>query len=317
MSEFVILCIAVCLAATALSIAAGVLATHVIWACISRLGLNRRILRYPALLFVIRILPLSFPVGIVSFAVLPSFLVLEPRQTSEKPDWWLTVLAMCSLLALGLFIVKLAKTLIRTRRTEREWMLSSRRLAVTAKLPIYELQNPDSLVAVLGVFSPRIFVGKRILASLTPDELKAAVAHEVAHIRSLDNLKQVLLSATGLLPSFDRIDRAFRSAAEISADSRAMRSRISPLDLGSAIVKVARLRAAVPSIAASHLVPDFEGSALQVRVDHLQTLFDGEKSHSRREKYASLVAPMLLIIYVAKLQLWLELAHRVTEMLVR
>jgi Zn-dependent protease with chaperone function len=306
-----------CLAATALSIAAGVLATQVIWACISPIGLSRSILRYPSLLFVIRTLPLSFPAGIVLFAVLPSFFLLEPRQTSERPDWWLAALAMCSLFAIGFFAVKLAQTLIRTRRTEREWMQSARRLDVPAEVPIYELQNPDSLVAVLGVFSPRIFVGERILAWLTPEELKAAVAHEVAHVRSLDNLKQALLSATGLSSLFRPIDRAFRSAAEISADSRAMRCRISPLDLGSAIVKVARLRAAVPSIAASHLVPDFEGSALQLRVHNLHTLFEGEQNHSRGEKYAWLVVPILLMIYVAKLPLWLGLAHKLTEMLVR
>jgi|SRR6185312_2804775 len=317
MSEFAILCVTVCLAATALSIAAGVLATQVIWVCISRIGLHRSILHYPSLLFVIRTLPLSFPVGIVSFAVLPSFFLLEPRQTTERPDWWLAALAMCSLLALGFFTVKLAQTLIRTRRTEREWMQSACRLDVPAEVPIYELQNPDSLVAVLGVFSPRIFVGKRILASLTPEELKAAVAHEVAHVRSLDNLKQALLSATGISWLSRPIDRAFRSAAEISADSRAMCCRISPLDLGSAIVKVARLRAAVPSIAASHLVPDFEGSTLQLRVHNLQTLFPDEKSHSRGERYGWVIAAMLLIIYLARLQLWLALAHKLTEMLVR
>src|SRR5581483_11587262 len=218
MREFVILCVSVCLAATALSIAAGVLTTQLIWACISQIGLNRSILRYPSLLFVIRTLPFSFPVGIVSFAVLPSFVVLEPRQTTERLDWWLAALAMCSLFALGFFTVKLAQTLIRTWRTEREWIQFARRIDVPAEVPVYELQNPDSLVAVLGVFSPRIFVGKRILASLTLDEFKAAVAHEVAHVRSLDNLKQALLSATGLFSLFRPIDRAFRSSAEISAD---------------------------------------------------------------------------------------------------
>ena len=317
MSEFTILCVTLCLAATALSIAAGVLATQTIWACISRIGLNRSILRHPSLLFVIRTLPLSFPAGIVLFAALPSFVLLEPRQTSERPDGWLAALATCSLLAFGFFAVKLAQTLIRTRRTEREWMQSARRLDVPEEVPIYELQNPHSLVAVLGVFSPRIFVGNRILASLTPEELQAAVAHEVAHVRSLDNLKQAILSATALSSLFLPIDRALRSAAEISADSRAIRSRISALDLGSAIIKVARLRAAVPSITASHLVPDFEGSALQLRVDNLQTLFDDEQSHSLGEKYAWLVVPILLMIYLAKLQLWLGLAHKLTEMLVR
>src|SRR5690348_3250281 len=245
MSEFVILCVTVCLAATALSIAAGALVTHIIWGCVSRTALHRRILRYPSLLFVIRTFPLSFPLALVSFAVLPSFLVLEPRQTAEKPEWWLAALAVFSLIAIGFLTSNFVQALIRTRRTEQEWMQSARRLDSLVDIPIYELQDPDSLVAVLGIFSPRIFVGRRILASLTPEEVQAAVAHELAHIRSLDNLKQALLNATPMLPLFRSIDQAFRNAAEISADSRALCSRISPLDLGSAIVKVARLKAAV------------------------------------------------------------------------
>src|SRR5690348_8797533 len=101
MSAFVLLCVAVCLAATALSIAAGLLATQALWGCLCRTGLQRGILRHPSLLFFIRTLSLSLPVAFVCFAALPSFLVLEPRQTEEKPDWWLAALAAFSLLALG------------------------------------------------------------------------------------------------------------------------------------------------------------------------------------------------------------------------
>ncbi len=315
MSAFLLLCVAVCLAAAALSIAAGVLAAQALWACLCLIGLQRGALRYPSLLFFIRTLPLSLPIVVVGFAVLPSFFALEPRQTAEKPDWWLAVLAMFSLLALGFAITKLARTLMSTCRAEREWMQSARRIDSPAAIPIYELHDPDSLVAVVGMFSPRIFLGTRILASLTPEELQAAVAHEVAHVRSFDNFKQAILSATGMR-FFNPIDRVFRSAAEISADTHALRSRISPLDLGSAIVKVARLKAVLPAIAASHLVPDFEISVLRLRVEHLQAALDGP-SRSQRIRFGWLLASMLLIVYLIKLPWWLGLAHRLTELLVR
>src|SRR5690349_21170362 len=120
MSAFIILCVAVCLAAAALSIAAGVFAAQTLWACLYRTGLQRRILRYPSLLFLIRTLPLSLPVVVVAFAVLPSFLVLEPRQTAEKPDWWLAALALFSVLAFGFVIARFVRTLLSTRRAERE-----------------------------------------------------------------------------------------------------------------------------------------------------------------------------------------------------
>lgn len=316
MSAFVSLCVAVCLATTALCIAAGVLAAQALWVCLCRIGLQRRALRYPSFLFLIRTLPLTLPVVFVCFAVLPSFLVLEPRQTAEKPDWWLAALAAFSLLAIGFAMTKLARTLISTRRAEREWMQSARRIDSPASIPIYELKHPDYLVAVVGLFSPHVFLGRRILAALTPEELQAAVAHEVAHVRSFDNLKQALLSATGMRDFFSPIDRAFRSAVEISADERAMSSRVSPLDLGSAIVKVARLKAVAPQIAASHLVPDFESSALQLRVDHLQAALEGP-SLSKGLRYGWLIASMLLMIYLIKLPLWLALAHQLTELLVR
>ena len=317
MSEFAILCIAVCLSAAALSIVAGVVAVHLSWMCLCRIGLQRCLQRHPDLLFFIRTLPLSVPASLVLFAVLPSFLIMEPRETTEKPEWLLLGLAAFSLMGVGVFALKFAGTFRDTRRAQREWMQSARRLDSPAAIPIYELQNPDSLVAVVGTVSPRIFIGKRILSSLTPEELQAAVAHEIAHVHSLDNLRQTLLRASRIFSLFAPIDRAFRSAAEISADERAVQSLISPLDLGSAIVKVARFKAPLPSISASHLVPESQGAALQLRINHLQALLNEETNPSGAGKYGWIVASMLVIVYLAKLQFWLLLAHKFTEVLVR
>lgn len=317
MSEFAILCIAVCLSAAVLSSAAGIIAAHVAWMCLCRIGFQRRLLRHPGLLFFIRTLPLSVPASVVLLAVLPSFLIMEPRETAEKPEWLLLGLAAFSLTAVGVFVLKFAVMFRNTRRAQREWMKSARRLDSPAVIPIYELQNPDSLVAVIGTVSPRIFIGKRILSSLTPEELQAAVAHEIAHVHSLDNLKQALLRASRIFSLFAPIDRAFRSAAEISADERALQSLISPLDLGSAIVKVARFKAPMPSIAASHLVPECQGAALQLRINHLQALLNEGTTQPGAGKYGWIAASMLLIVYLGKLPFWLVLAHKLTEVLVR
>lgn len=319
MTQFTFLCLSICFAMAAFLIVVGTVAAETTWRCLRRIGFDPRVLNHSSLLFAIRTLPISVPAAVVLCGVLPSFLAFEPRQTVEKPEWWILATAALAFVFIGFMICRLASTLFITWRTARRWLRSARKLDVAAPIPIYALRDPSSLVAVIGIVSPRMYIGTRILDCLGEEELRAAIAHELAHVHSLDNLKQALLSATRFSPSFGEIDRAFRNAVEIGADSRAMRVGISPLDLSAAIVKVARLKfaPALPAIAASHLVPDLEASTLQLRVEHLQAALEDAPPRRAVDPCGWLAASALTTAYVIKLSLVLSMMHNLTELLVR
>src|SRR5205807_4824700 len=113
----------------------------------------------------------------------------------------------------------------------------------------------------------------------------------IAHVSSLDNLKQFLLRITRL-PRWT--DAAWTNASEIAADESALARGASVLDLSSALVKVGRLSHGCPlrePVVASHLLPVTTGSSLEMRVTHLQRLLEGrsqpfhEAGHSGSKYY--------------------------------
>ncbi len=75
---------------------------------------------------------------------------------------------------------------------------------------------------------------------LSDDELQVAVRHELGHMRSWDNLKKVLISATPF-PGMGGLESAWREAAELAADDSAVANRQEALDLASALIKLSRL----------------------------------------------------------------------------
>jgi peptidase M48-like protein len=319
MSSFVSLCLVVCFAVAALSCSAAVAAVETTWALLRVIGRTDELNRNYLALFVLRTLPVSAPAAIVLFAMLPSFMLFEPRQTTERAEWWLIALAICSLLALTFVSVRIILLLLASWRTQRNWLRSASKLDISATIPVYALDSPGALVAVVGLFFPRMFIGKLVLEALTPEELQPAVAHECAHVRSLDNLKQIVLRATRFSRTFARMDHALCNAAEISADNCAIMAGASPLDLGSAILKVARMKTgpALLPITASHLVPQVGTSALRVRIEHLEAALENGPTQQTSRYSRWFVVGAVLAAYAVTLPLLLTLCHKLTEVLVR
>jgi Zn-dependent protease with chaperone function len=185
---------------------------------------------------------------------------------------------------------------------------------------------------VLGIFQPEIFVARQVAQVLSPEELSAAIAHERAHVRSFDNLKQLLLKITRpprwiwMKMNTSRLtETAWINASEVAADEAALATGASPLDLSAALVKVARLtsRAVVSeAVTASHLLPVFRGSSMEARMSHLQELLeDAVPSHPaemRNRKYRILLPLVVLAIaYGTCVNAVLPWVHEALESLVR
>ncbi len=92
-----------------------------------------------------------------------------------------------------------------------------------------------------GWWTPRIYVARELPAQLSREELEAVLAHEVAHVRRRDPLRQfawrTLAGVLFWLPAMRRLADELADESEILADDYAARERALPL--ASAILRMA------------------------------------------------------------------------------
>jgi len=177
-------------------------------------------------------------------------------------------------------------------------------------------------IALVGVFRPRLLITRGLLDTLTTAELDAAVAHEMGHRRSFDNLKRLLMCAAPDLLAYSNaartVERRWAAAAERIADriSGHPNTAAARCALASALVKVARLTPA-PVGSSEPISMLISGGEIASRV---QSLLDDEEAAvpsgrpwTRRIAPVVAVAMMLAAAYAPLLRS----VHELTEMLVR
>jgi len=180
--------------------------------------------------------------------VVPAFVMFEPYHESEDVGPVLPILAA---LALGQLTASLAfatLTAVRTRVVTRTWLRSGTPLEVTppAGVPAYAIDSPAPIVALVGVFSPKLIAARAVIEACTREELTAIVAHERGHLYARDNLKRWLMAcapdALRWTPIHHEIAAAWHAAAEDAADDVATRGDdVARVSLAALIVKIARL----------------------------------------------------------------------------
>src|SRR5262245_24750512 len=127
------------------------------------------------------------------------------------------------------------------RRT-RVWMRNARPISLPGTtLPAFEVDVDTPMLALVGIVRSRLFVTRGLIAALSPEELAAAVAHEVNHARSRDNLARLVMgSLPDVLPrtsSIRTIEQRWVTASEHRADRAvAAHDPRARLELASALV---------------------------------------------------------------------------------
>jgi len=274
------------------------------------------------LLFALRVLPLLASVVITFAFVVPSFQLLEPRSISidEGIGAMPLVFGVCALLliACGCFRVITAQT--RTARVVVHWLEGAHPLNVDAAA-----ENEAQTVAcrsrreappltLVGVRNPRVLVSESTVALLSHDELHIAIKHELAHMRSHDNLKKLVFHFCPF-PGMARLESAWSQAAELASDDAAVSNLDDALDLAAALVKLSRL---VPIEAAPICTVGFVTGSISARVARLLAWSEANKGQRTRIRPWYAIPPLLVAMscVFATYGPALALTHDVTEWLV-
>jgi peptidase M48-like protein len=194
----------------------------------------------------LRLLPGALALTGALFTV-TSYLLFEPRTFQERTGIILVSLAgFATLLGIGAIVRTLGLSRA-TRRACARWLETAEPVALAgATVPCLAVEARFPIVAVVGVFRPRLIIARSVLAACTPAELAAIVAHEQAHLTARDNLRRAIFllapDILGWLPLSGRLLGDWREATEEAADDFAGQSDDGQrVTLAEALIKVARL----------------------------------------------------------------------------
>jgi Zn-dependent protease with chaperone function len=270
-----------------------------------------------ALLFALRILPLTASVIITFTFVVPSFQLLEPRSIDEGMGVMPLTLGICALvlIACGCFRVIGAQT--RTSRVVARWLQGAHPLDVNAGAPSLTLRSRSETppLTLVGVRRPRVLVSESAVTLLNHDELHIALKHELAHMRSCDNLKKLVFRFCPF-PGMDKLESAWSEAAERAADDAAVSKLDDALDLAAALVKISRL---VPVEVAPICTVGFATGSIRARVARLLAWDEACKTRPARIRAWHVIPPVVaaLLCVVVSYGPALAFTHEATEWLVR
>jgi Zn-dependent protease with chaperone function len=110
---------------------------------------------------------------------------------------------------------------------------------LAARVDVVEAADPFAFT--YGLTRPRVAVSNRLLASATPEELSAVLAHEAEHVRGREPLRMLissLLTARHFtLPMLGHLRTAFAEGRELAADRCAV-ARCGTRPVAGALLKV-------------------------------------------------------------------------------
>lgn len=268
------------------------------------------------LLFTLRIFPLAASSVVTLLFVVPSFLWLEPSATDEEIGIAPLVLGVCCLVFLAIGVYRVATAQARTSRVISNWLKGARSLDLGTAAPAFQAHQSIPPLMLAGVCRPRVLVSESTVAVLSADELHIAVQHEIAHMRSRDNLKKLAFRLTPA-PGMAKLESAWQEAAELSADDAAVSNVQEALDLAAALIKLSRLIPveAVPAICMGLL---HASGSISARVARLLA-WDENKSRGVKTLhwYALPTVLAAIVCAVAVYGPVLAQTHRITEWLVQ
>lgn len=204
--------------------------------------------RHSCFLFVLTIAPFLLSLTIVAGLQIPAQLLYESGEPLEYVTAKTALLGLVGLLGAGFAASRQFASWWLTHRFHQQALEKAQPISpagIFTALPVYTIKHTLPLCCIYGLHRPKLFLAEQLLAELDRPELRAAIAHEEAHGRRHDNLKHLCLSVLKnfffFLPTYRRLGDSWREANELACDEEAAERTGAPLDLASALVKIARL----------------------------------------------------------------------------
>lgn len=194
----------------------------------------------------------------------PHLCILHP--SALRP--WVAAVGATSLVVFLHRLVSLTRGVLLTASRLRH--LEALGTRSEADFPIISVPGRPHLCHATGMLRRRVLVSREFSTVLSPSEMRAALAHEVAHLRRHDPAVLLLLAFASLfaVPAAMRfLSSRHGEAVEEACDAEAALVVADPTQVALALVKVAQLRQLrICSLAA---VPAFGEMALEQRVRRL------------------------------------------------
>lgn len=165
------------------------------------------------------------------------------------------------------------------------------------ELRLFDTLGPMALTA--GLWHPRVIVSEAMISSLSEEELRSVLFHELAHVERRDPLRlavaRFLADALWFLPVARSVARDFVDAVEEGADDCAVAATRQPAELAAALVKTARAGIASPMPLANSLAGNL---SVEDRVERLLGMRMGRRSAATIGRWlvSGLITLLLLVL---------------------
>jgi beta-lactamase regulating signal transducer with metallopeptidase domain len=225
-------------------------------------------------LFQLRLTPAVMS-SVVFVLAIASFLQFEPRGGQEHTGMALILVAAIGAAVIATMVVRLARMTRASNQALARWMISAEPITLAGmSIPVYQIDVQFPIVAIAGLFRPRLLIARSVLAACSADELQAILAHERSHLRNSDNVRRLIVAAVPDVLMWTaaarRLARLWQTAAEEAADAEAaLTGPASRVSLAEALIRVGRLAPAGSAPADLPVSALFRGENLERRVRRL------------------------------------------------
>ena len=198
----------------------------------------------------LRMLPFVLSLCAVFALCIPSYLRYEENTGVEKVGWFCLAMGALGLALCVTAAYRTARACVQLycieQRCRRLLRIQSSTLPETSLCLAAEEEPGMPLLALVGIVRPTRIVSRRLLDTLSAEQIEAALSHEDAHEMSRDNLKRLLFGLTpGILPfvsGFTGIEYNWERYSELAADDYAANGHAGrSVALAEALIQVARL----------------------------------------------------------------------------
>jgi Zn-dependent protease with chaperone function len=240
-------------------------------------------------LLLLRLFPSALGLGVVVALCIPSYLCLEPESIAERVGWACLALVFVTAVTMSVSLTRAVGALVTSQRFHWTWQKFGRPAPLPGEHPnAVIIENEAPLLALAGLFRPRLFISGGVLRALTAEELDVAIRHENAHRFSRDNLKRLLLLLTPVsipFPGFALLEQSWAKLSEWAADDEAVQGDSNrALLLATALLRVARLGAG-PRLSFLHTSLVADDRELSARVDRLLHVEERPVEPDRQSRY--------------------------------